>query len=241
MKHNGHNVISTGLIKNSLHTGERRLLSHNICELPLKIEGTHLEKLIFRLYRELESAGISFKPETYLSNEWGCPNRVPAIGIPFYIADPKLHKLKGHLTRTGVEDDAEMMMLLRHEAGHTFNYAYRLFQKAKWRRIFGDFSLPYKKDYPVLPFSTRFVHHLPVWYAQKHPDEDFAETFAVWLTPKYNWRKQYAGTPALDKLLCVNEFAAAYGKKPPAVNCGKLDTPLEKMAITLGEYLERCQ
>ena len=26
--------------------------------------------------------------------------------------------------------------------------------------------------------------HLDPWYAQSHPDEDFAETFAVWLTPE---------------------------------------------------------
>ena len=131
-----------------------------------------------------------------------------------------------------------IMMLLRHEAGHAFNYAYRLYEKKRWQKVFGDFSLPYKNDYKVDPFSTRFVHHLPGFYAQKHPDDDFAETFAVWLTPNSNWRKVYRGTPALDKLLYVNKVSASYGEKEPIVIDGKLDMPVEEMVMTLREYYE---
>ncbi len=201
--------------KSVLDREQRDLLSRKISDLALKIPGTRLEELINELYQELEKAGISFKPKTYLSDEWGCPQGVPVIGIPFYLADPRLCKLEGELTGIEAETDAEVMMYLRHEAGHAFNYAYRLYLKTEWRRLFGPFSQPYKEEYKPIPFSARFVHHIPGWYAQKHPDDDFAETFAVWLTPGSEWRKKYADTPALTKLLYVDRVVRRYGRKPP--------------------------
>jgi hypothetical protein len=215
---------------------QQALLSRKISELPLKIEATHLEDLILELYKELETAGIVFKPKTYLSNDWGCPNGVPVIGIPFYLADPILCKLQTQMSGKKVEDDMTIMMLLRHEAGHTFNYAYRLYDKPEWQKLFGRFSVPYQDEYKVDPFSTRFVHHLAGYYAQKHPDDDFAETFAVWLTPYSNWQKAYTGTAALDKLLYVNNVLAKYGEKSPIVSAGRLDMPVEEMVMTLSEW-----
>jgi len=221
-----------------LDAKQQALLSQKIRELPLQIEGTHLEKLIAQVYKELETAGISFKPETYLSDDWGCPNKVPIMGIPFYLADPILSKLTTQLTGIKVEDDRTILMFLRHEAGHTFNYAYRLYNKPAWRKLFGRFSLPYKESYKVDCLSARFVHHFSGWYAQRHPDDDFAESFAVWLTPHSDWQKRYAGTRALDKLLYVGKVVAKYGKKPPIVTGGKLDMPLKDMAMTLEEWYD---
>jgi hypothetical protein len=215
---------------------QQTLLSRKISELPLRIENTHIEKLVLQLYRELDTAGISFKPEIYLSDDWGCPNKVPVIGIPFYLVDPRLCSLKNQLTGSKFEDDITIMMLLRHEAGHTFNYAYRLYDKREWQKLFGRFSLPYEEYYKVDVFSTRFVHHLSGWYAQRHPDDDFAETFAVWLNSGFDWHKAYAGTPALVKLLYVEKVVARYGKKPPVVTDGKLDMPADEMQMTLGEW-----
>jgi hypothetical protein len=219
-----------------LNKKQRALLSRKISDLPLRIEGTHIVELVIQLYKELETADISFKPKIYLSDGWGCPNRVPVIGIPFYLVDPRLCSLKTQLTGFKVEDDMTIMMLLRHEAGHTLNYAYKLYDKQEWRKLFGRFALPYEENYVVDPFSTRFVHHLSGWYAQRHPDDDFAETFAVWLTPGSDWRKGYAGTSVLTKLLYVDRVAAKYGKKPPVVTGGKLDMPVEEMVMTLGEW-----
>lgn len=215
---------------------QQALLSRKISELPLRIEATHIEELIIQLYNELETAGIFFKPKIYLSDDWGCPDRVPVIGVPFYLVDPRLCSLKTQLTGSKVEDDMTIMMLLRHEAGHTFNYAFKLYEKREWRKLFGRFSLPYEECYKLDLFSTRFVHHLPGWYAQRHPDDDYAETFAVWLTPCSDWRKEYAGTPALGKLLYVDKMVAKYGKEPPVVTGGKLDMPLEEMGMTLAEW-----
>ena len=222
-----------------LDTREQALLSRKISELPLRIQGTRLEQLIIRLYNELESAGISFKPKTYLSDSWGCPDRVPVIGIPFYLVDPVLSDIEHKLTGDDVDNDLTVMMLLRHEAGHAVNYAYRLYDNPAWQTLFGQFSLPYERDYPIIPFSDRFVNHLPKWYAQKHPDDDFAETFAVWLTPGSDWQQRYTGTPALAKLLYVNQAVSEYGRMSPIVRDGKLDIPADEMVITLGEYYEK--
>jgi hypothetical protein len=217
---------------------QQELLSRKISELPLKMEGTHLKELIIRLYKELEAAGIAFKPNIYLSDSWGCPNQVPVIGVPFHLADPALCNLLGQMSGIEVENDMTMMMILRHEAGHAFNYAYRLYDKPEWKALFGEFSQPYQDDFQVDPSSTRFVHHLEGCYAQKHPDDDFAETFAVWLTPYSDWRTAYAGTPALEKLQCVERAAAEYGAKPPIVTDGRVDMPVDEIKMTLSEWYE---
>jgi hypothetical protein len=213
-------------------------LSRKISELPLRVEGTHLEALVIRLYKELKAAGIAFKPNIYLSDSWGCPDEVPVIGIPFYLADPIVCSLLGQMGGIEVGDDTTLMMILRHEAGHAFNYAYRLYDKPEWKALFGPFSLPYQEDYQVDLSSTRFVHHLEDCYAQKHPDDDFAETFAVWLTPYSYWQAAYAGTPALEKLQYVERITAEYGEKPPIVTGGRVDMPVEEIEMTLGEWYE---
>ena len=103
------------------------------------------------------------------------------------------------------------MMYLRHEAGHAFNYAYELYKTPEWRDLFGPFRRPYRDDYRPVPFSRRFVRHIAGWYAQKHPDEDFAETFAVWLTPRSQWRrKRYKGWGAMAKLRYVDRMARKF-------------------------------
>jgi hypothetical protein len=222
--------------KSILDREQRDLLSRKISDLALKIPGTRLETLINELYQELEKAGISFRPKTYLSDEWGCPQGVPVIGIPFYLADPGLCELEGELTGIEAETDSEVLTYLRHEAGHAFNYAYRLYLKVEWRRLFGQFSLSYREEYKPIPFSARFVHHIPGWYAQKHPDDDFAETFAVWLTPGSKWKEKYADTPALNKLLYVDRIALRYGRKPPVITDETLDKPVQELTMTLDTW-----
>jgi hypothetical protein len=213
-------------------------LSRKISELPLRVEGTHLEALVIRLYKELKAAGIAFKPNIYLSDSWGCPDKVPVIGIPFYLADPTVCSLLGQMGGIEVGDDTTLMMILRHEAGHAFNYAYRLYDKPDWQTLFGPFSQPYQDEYQVDLSSTRFVQHLAECYAQKHPDDDFAETFAVWLTPCSHWQTAYAGTLALEKLQYVERVAAEYGGKPPIVTGGRVDMPLGEIQMTLSEWYD---
>ena len=212
------------------------LLKKRICELGLTVEGTRLQPLVEQLYAELEEKGISLRPKVYLSDEWGCPNGVAVIGVPFYLPSPELCQLEGELTGIAAEDDTEAMTYLRHEAGHAFNYAYRLYEKAEWKRYFGSFRRRYREDYRPKPFSARFVHHIPGWYAQKHPDDDFAETFAVWLTPESDWQERYARTPALSKLKYVDRAVRRYGRKAPLATDEELDVPVSELTMTLRQW-----
>jgi hypothetical protein len=139
----------------------------------------------------------------------------------------------------GVESDAEAMRYLRHEAGHAFNYAFQLYEAPEWRELFGSFSRPYRERYRANPFSRDHVRHILTWYAQKHPDEDFAETFAVWLTPGNDWRADYAGWPALRKLEYVDRVMREIATQDPAIGPPTDDDlPVEAMRYSVAEHYE---
>src|SRR6266567_3408508 len=80
--------------------------------------------------------------------------------------------------------DTECLRILRHEAGHALDTAFRLHFRRQWRELFGSFAQRYPDFYKPKPKSRNYVLHLRAWYAQAHPAEDFAETFAVWLQPR---------------------------------------------------------
>src|ERR671922_475929 len=217
--------------------GQRRaLLSKRISELGLSIRGTLIEQLVERLYCELDARGLAFHPPVYLSDQWGCPDGTPLIGVPFFLADPRLARIEEEIA-VDVEGEMDVMRYLRHEAGHAFNYAYRLYDRADWRQTFGPYSRPYREHYRVDPFSRDFVRHILGWYAQKHPDEDFAETFAVWMTPGLDWRAEYAGWPALAKLEYVDRVMREVGHQAPAVPAPTPDDlPVEVMDYTVADH-----
>jgi hypothetical protein len=227
-------------VDRSTDWGEERnaLLGRRISELGLQIRGSRVEHLVDELYRELSARSISFRPPVYLSDQWGCPDGTPIIGVPFYLVDRRLERLEEEMSGA-VEDDVEAMRYLRHEAGHTINYAFKLYERDEWQRIFGSFSRPYRERYRTDPFSREHVRHILGWYAQKHPDEDFAETFAVWLTPDVDWRKEYAGWPALAKLEYVDRVMAEIRElKPEAVAPTADDLPVESMNYTIAEHYD---
>jgi hypothetical protein len=212
----------------------------------LQVEGSLLEPHVRRLLRELNGKGLAFEPEFYLTDAWGCPDGVPAVGIPFYLADKRLARLEEEQTGE-VEDAAQIMMLLRHEAGHAINYAYRLYERDGWAETFGPFTKPYRDSFRPDPASRQFVRHIVHHrhgrtYAQKHPDEDFAETFAVWLTPRSGWRHRYRTWPALRKLQYVDRLMRSLRGESPLVRRGELCTPVEGMTGLLAEhYGERAE
>ena len=214
---------------------QQELLAKPIKSLGLRIEGSPLEKYVLQLYKELDRKGLKrFRPKCYLTDEWGCPDEEPVIGIPFYLADPKLAALEKSMN--DLEDEREIMMYLRHEAGHAFNYAYELYKRDDWKSMFGPFRRPYRDRYRPVPFSRRFVRHIAGWYAQKHPDEDFAESFAVWLTPRSNWRRKYKGWGALHKLRYVDRMARIYGQQEPLRPMGETDVTVDEMELTLEDF-----
>jgi len=215
----------------------REILDKPIRELGLKLEGSLLEKFVQRLYRELDRKGLKkFRPPCYLTDEWGCPSGEPVIGIPFYLADRKLSLLEKELN--DLEDSRQIMMYLRHEAGHAINYAYGLYKTPEWKQLFGPYRRQYRDDYRPIAFSRSFVRHMEGWYAQKHPDEDFAETFAVWLTPGSKWREKYKGWPAMEKLLYVDRVAKQFGRVDPVRPRGRKDITVDDMEITVQQFYE---
>jgi hypothetical protein len=213
------------------------LLGKRISELGLRLQGTPIERLTEQLYDELRARGLAYLPPVYLSDEWGCPEATPLIAVPFYLADERLRRIEAERA-AGVESEADSMRYLRHEAGHAYNYAYRLYDRPEWRRIFGPYSRPYSDRYHADPFSRNYVRHILGWYAQKHPDEDFAETFAVWLTPGFDWRERYANWPALAKLEYVDQVMKEIGAEPPVVQVelNEDHVPVEAMHYTVEQY-----
>src|SRR3984957_4114152 len=215
----------------------QEILAKPIRELGLKIEGSLLERFVQQLYRELEAKRLKkFHPHCYLSDEWGCPSGEPVIGIPFYLADRELSQLEKE--RNDLEDSREIMMYLRHEAGHAFNYAYRLHRTPQWKELFGSFRRPYHDNYRPVPFSKDFVRHMAGWYAQKHPDEDFAELFAFWITLLSGWRKKYRGWGAMPKLRYMDRIARELGGIDPLRRRGHPDITVDEMESTLAEFYQ---
>jgi hypothetical protein len=216
------------------------LLDVRLKDLDLQFEGTWLEECLSGLHDELARRGLRVRPHGWISDEWFSPENTLGIAFPFYLAHPRLRRLERKMlfdveggTRT------ECMRILRHEAGHVVQHAFGLHRRRRWQRHFGRSSTRYPKYYRANPASRHFVEHLRLWYAQSHPDEDFAETFAVWLSPRSNWRKRYAGWPALKKLEYVDGLMQEIsGKKPTLTRRIKVD-PLSRISTTLRVHYEK--
>ena len=219
---------------------DKQLLSLRFCDLGLSLAGTALEPAIDRLYEELALRGIRFRPHCWLAQEWFSPDGVPGFAIPFYLAHPRLCRLERHFMREVEGGNRRWLMrILRHEAGHAIDSAYRLRRRRRWREVFGPASLPYPDAYRPRPGSRRYVQHLGEWYAQAHPTEDFAETFAVWLKPHSGWRRDYAGWPALAKLEFIEALAGEIGAAAPLVTVRSRIEDLGEDTRTLREHYER--
>ncbi len=220
---------------------EEEILQMRIMDLKLRIRGSSLEPMTKQLYEELQTKGIDFRPPCYLSDEWLCPDKIPVIGIPFFLAHPSLKRIEQKMM-LDVEGgtDKQFMRLLRHECGHAFNYAYELYRRTRWRQLFGRFSTNYSDSYDFQPYSRRFVVHLADHYAQSHPDDDFAETFAVWLNPDINWESKYKGWPVIKKLHYVDGLIKKIGNKRPSKKAER-NPPFsaDRMRSTLLAYYER--
>jgi hypothetical protein len=221
--------------------GDAELLQLRLRDLRLQIDRSPLLRdCIDRLYRELAARGIRFRPHVWLADEWFSPDGVPGIAIPFYLAHPRLLALERRITHEAEGSNVNWLMrLLRHEAGHAIDNAYRLRRRARWRAVFGPASQPYRAWYRARPASRHHVQHLGDWYAQSHPAEDFAETFAIWLQPRSAWRRRYAGWPAQRKLRFVEEVAAEIGRTRPPVRTRARIEPLSESERTLAEHYRR--
>ena len=221
---------------------DEQLLKRRLNTLRVKIEGTWLEECLNSLHEELAERDIRLRPHAWVSSEWFSPDSTPGIAIPFYLAHPRLMRLEKKIM-LDVEGGtwSECMAILRHEAGHTVQHAYQLHRRRRWQKLFGPSSKRYPRYYRPNPASRRYVQHLRLWYAQSHPDEDFAETFAVWLRPRSNWRTRYAGWPALKKLEYVDELMGEIARKRPLITARERVDPLHELSETLGDHYKKKQ
>ena len=217
---------------------QEEILDLRFHELGVRIEGTWLEQCQDELYHELERRGLRFRPHLWLSSEFFSPDRLPGFAVPFYLAHPRLMRLERSMMLE-VEGGSreECLQIFRHECGHALQHAYRLHRRARWQRHFGSATRKYPDVYRPNPSSREFVQHLRLFYAQSHPVEDFAETFAVWLRkPESHWRRRYRGWPALRKLEYVHELMKEIGQEPPALRSRRQVDSLSDLRSTLRQH-----
>ncbi len=216
---------------------DSELLELRLCDLDLRLEDSWVAGLIDQVLGELAATGLRLRPHFWLSEEWFSPDGVPGVAVPFYLAHPRLVRLerKQMLEAEGATRES-CLKLLRHEVGHAVQHAYRLHRRPSWRAKFGSSSKPYPDFYRPNPTSRRHVLHLDYWYAQAHPDEDFAETFAVWLTPGSRWRHDYRGWPALRKIEYVDQLMRTLEGVTPPVRSRARPEHLPRLRRTVGEY-----
>ncbi len=216
---------------------EDELLDTRICDLGISIEGSWLQPKLQKLYQELANQQISFRPHAWLSDEWFSPDGVPGIAIPFCLAHPRLKSLERRQMHEIEGGNAPWCLkILRHEAGHALDTAFRLHRRVGYKRLFGNYHDPYPESYRPKPDSKKFVLHLEPWYAQSHPSEDFAETFAVWLKPNSRWRSEYADWQALKKLELVDQIMKTLHRKPAKVRSRMKVDPITRNRTTLREH-----
>lgn len=218
------------------------LLRLRLKDLNVTVEGTWLATCLANLHVEMEQRGLTVKPHAWISDEWFSPDTTPGIAIPFYLAHPRLIRLE----RKKIIDveggtELECMRILRHEAGHVVQHAYQLQKRRQWQKLFGRSSTRYPSYYKPNPGSRNHVQHLRLWYAQSHPDEDFAETFAVWLRPRSDWRRRYAEWPALRKLEYVDQLMAEIAGERPVLKQRLRVDPISQLKTTLADHYAKKQ
>ena len=215
------------------------LLQLRLKDLGVTVEGSWLEGQLGQLHEALEQRGIDIRPHAWISDEWFSPDSTPGIAIPFYLAHPRLIRLERKMILEVEGGNArDCQRILRHEAGHVVQNAFQLHRRRRWQELFGNSSVRYPKYYRPNPASKHFVQHLRLWYAQAHPDEDFAETFAVWLKPRSDWRERYADWPALKKLEYVDKLMNEIAGQKPVLTKRQAVDPLSRLTGTLAEHYE---
>jgi hypothetical protein len=216
---------------------DARLLDVRLCDLGLDLHESWVEDCLAQLHAELAARGLRFRPHVWLSNEWFSPEGVPGFAIPFYLLHPRLRRLeRAQMLEVEGGTREECLRILRHECGHALQHAFHLHRRRRWQERFGRSSQDYPKAYRFDPQSRNYVQHLRLFYAQSHPDEDFAETFAVWLAHPDAWRRRYAGWAALAKLQYVDELMAALAYEQPAPMRRRRVDALPKLRQTLGAH-----
>ena len=218
---------------------QEQLLGLRLKDLKIELADTWIVEPIQQLYTELGNKGINFRPHFWISDEWFCPDGIAGIAIPFFILHPRLFKLEKQMMGTvDGKNEKDCMKILRHECAHAFDNAYGPRRLKSRQELFGKASTPYPKSYAPNSKSKNYVRYLDDFYAQSHPDEDWAETFATWLDPNSNWQQKYRNWQCIEKLNLVDRIVRPMGKELKQLqknNCRTLNQ-ISNINITLNDY-----
>lgn len=220
-----------------------KILNTRVNKLGLSLKGSTIENCIGELFDQLEESKIKLRPKFYLSDGYGTCEGTANIGVAFWDIDNHLQML-GASYLGELYDIWDMRMVLRHEVGHAFCYSYKLYRRREFRKIFnvqGHFfnTYPMHDNFKKNPWSHDFVNPCGDHYAQKHPDDDFAETFATLLDPRTNWRRAYKHRRgALEKLAYVDSLIQELRAKPVLAknDPDKVYGPIEEVTSTVREF-----
>ncbi|HVJ64823.1 MAG TPA: putative zinc-binding metallopeptidase [Bdellovibrionota bacterium] len=199
------------------------------------------ENLIDQVVIECATRSVGLDLKFFIAKEWLSPEATTAVGLPFYLMHPKLtvieHEFKSEAEGASPES---FLRLLRHEIGHCLDHAYGISRRRDFRALFGSPLRHYDPDFYRPDYGSRdFVDHLPGHYAQAHPLEDFAETFAVWLDPKSQWRTRYRRRPTvLRKLNYMERVVHEHAGLTHAAGAALLGEA-QRSHTTLGEHYKR--
>lgn len=220
------------------HLSELEILNLKLKDLAKLSGPSFISKRINKIKRELTNKGLTFEVSYYFGTEWFCADGSIGIALPHYLLHPKLEKIeKKYLGYTEGILENDFLALFRHELGHAIDNAFQLKNLKTREQIFGPHSIPYPDSYLANPYSKKFVKHLKNNYAQAHPEEDWAETFAVWLTPKSNWQKKYATWPAIEKLKYMDKVLSQLKNTPSKIKGQRTPYNIKNDNRTLRQYI----
>lgn len=220
---------------------EAQLLKTPIKSLDCSVEQAPFLPWVHDILCRLRRRGIHFEPRLWAAEEWYVPEGVPGIAIPFSLFHPAIARLqRRHTGECEGLTEACFKKVFTHELGHALEEAFRLSRHPLRTRVFGSTDQPYPRKYWFDPSSKDYVVHLPNGYAQAHPDEDFAETFAVWLGPKKKWREKYKKWPvALAKLEAMDQLMGLCKVRPVKKRPNFRPPCSASMRGTVGSYIAR--
>ena len=226
-------------IKDLNHFSESQLLSMPLSRFSLSISSSPVALSLKQLQQELDSKKIPFRVKTWISTDWFCPDGSTGFAIPFYMLHPRLKQLeKKYIHQVEGGTKSWCMQILRHEVAHALDNAFHLRKLKMRQQLFGLTSMPYPKEYKPDPISKDYVLHLEDFYAQSHPDEDWAETFAVWLDPKSDWQNKYESWPCLEKLNYLDSVMTSLKKVRVQNKRVFKQDEISTLDITLEEYFQ---
>ncbi len=226
-------------------TEKLELLLTPLNRLPITIEDSFFGEALRVVRADLKRARIKYlEPQYYLSTGYGTVAGTTTIALGFYDCNDVLQEINHELRGFRYTRD-EIINIIRHEVGHAFAYGYKLYRRKDFRQVF-KVKGNYFNTYPLTdryveranPWSRDFVNPGGDYYAQKHPDDDFAETFMVWLMPRYNWRRAYRRYPgALRKLEFVDKLVSEVRRTEPLIDQSpNLYEPLDDFRETLARF-----